>query len=117
MPCADYPAQDIRAQRFSRLSLILKSRRQVYRISGDGVFPVQLAAGAAGDNLAAGYANMSLQKLVTRSRERVHSFMYCESGTHGAHWVIAMSDGRPEDRHDIVADMLVDRTAIALDNR
>src|SRR5215210_5535069 len=43
--------------------------------------------------------------------------MYRNCGAYGAHWVVIMGNRRPEDRHDIVADMLVDHAAIALDDR
>jgi hypothetical protein len=41
--------------------------------------------------------------------------VHCKRGAHRALGVVLVRDGRAEDRHDVVADVLVDRPAEALD--
>ena len=55
-------AQGIGDERLSRLRLVLKARRQIHRAAGNGRFAVCLTAGAAGNDLAIGDADMRLQQ-------------------------------------------------------
>ena len=108
--------QGIGDQRFTGRGLVLQARREVDRIAGDGVFAVRVRAGAAGDDLAAGDADMCAQRVAGFVRQRCHPLVDVERGAHSAQRVVVVGDWRTKHRHDVVAHMLVDRAAVTLDD-
>ena len=73
------------------------------------------AAGAAGDDLAAGDADVHVQVAAGLGRERRHGVADGQRGPHRPLGVVAVGDRRAEHRHDAVADVLVDPAAVLLD--
>ena len=95
---------------------VLEARSEIYRIPGDRIFPVGIAAGAARHHLAARNADMDAQVARRFLSERSDRLVNVACRPHGALRIVGMRGGRAENGHDVVADMLVDRTAIALDD-
>ena len=71
----------------------------------------------AGEHLAGVHAHAQVE--VDAGREAlvhlVHGGLHAEAGAHGALGVVLVRHGRAEDRHHVVADVLVDGAAVALD--
>ena len=78
---------------------------------------MRVAAGAAGNDLAARDADVGAQAVARLVEQGNHPFVDVERGANRAQGVIVVSDRRAEHRHDVVAHVFVDRTAIALDDR
>ena len=99
-------------ERLAATGKIVQPRRQVHRRAGNGVFAVVVAPGAARDDFAAGHADMNAERRV----ERRTGLMDVDRGPHGAQRIVAMRDRRTEHRHHRIADMFIDRAAVAFDH-
>ena len=87
--------------------------RGVHRVPHHGVVPLPLGADRAGDDHAAVDADVDRQRdrqLRVQARERLLHF---ERGAAGPLRVVLVGDRRAEERHDAVADELVDHPAVA----
>ena len=87
-------------------------RRPDHRISA-----MLVAAHPARDDLARRDADMHVERGCRRRAEVGHRTDDRVGRADCAGGIVAMRDGRAEDRHDRVADVLVDATAEALDDR
>ena len=97
-----------------------QARRGVDGVAGQRVFAGATVA-AAGDDEAGVDAGMHRQRSPDRRRERAGErrdrSMQFEGGGDGALRVVAMGERHAEDRHDLVADELIDDATAALDDR
>ena len=90
----------------------LEARREVHRVADDRVLHALLAADVARDDLAGVDADAgperlqsALDELHVELRERL---AHPDRGAHRVERVVVLRHGRAEDRHDRVADVLVD---------
>ena len=89
-------------------------RRQVHRIADHGI--VGVAADAARHNLAAGDADMRLERPAEVAGEHRHLLLDRLGRPHRPFRIVAMGQRGAEHRHHAVADMLVHRAAMVADD-
>ena len=89
-------------------------RRQVHRIANHSV--VGVAADAARHHLAAGDADMHLERPAEVTGELRHLLLDRLGRPHRSFRIVAMGRRRAEHRHHAVADMLVHRAAMVADD-
>ena len=91
----------------------LEPRGDVHGVADDRV----AVADRAGEHLARVHAHAQREvDAVGEARVDLrHRVLHAEPGAHGALGVVLVRDRRAEDRHHVVADVLVDRAAVALD--
>ena len=116
-PLGQRPVNGVRDQDFARLRRVGKPRSKIHRLAGDCVLAVPRAARPARDHWAAGNSDVHPERAAARVGERGHLALDLERGAGGAFGVVAVRHGGAEDGHDAIADVLADRTAVALDYR
>ena len=91
-----------------------QARGEVHRFARDreGLLP----GSAARHHLTAGDADMDAQLPARGLAQTRHQVVDRERGADRPLGVVAVGDRRAEDAHDAVADVLVDRAAVALDH-
>ncbi len=115
------PLHRFRDQGLAQPGQTLQTRREIYRVAGDGVLPMGIAAGTAGHHLTAGDANMEAKRPAAhRNRVRqldpVRRLVDRQGRAHRPLRIVVMGHRGAEDRHDIVTHMLVDGAAEFLDD-
>ena len=111
-----HASYQIRDQNGPGCCLVGQARRQVHRISGDGVFPVRRAARAACHHLARGKPDVHFEHMSQFLAQSRHGVPNRKRGAGRPLGVVAMRGGRPEHRHDAIADVLVDAAAELVDD-
>src|ERR1700730_7991426 len=91
-------------------------RCEVRRITGHGVFAVTRAAGTAGDDLAAGNADMDADRAADARRHLGDRGLNGQRGARCALGIVVVRNRRAEDCHYAVADVPVDVSAMLLDD-
>ena len=89
---------------------------EIGRLTHDGIFAPPLAADPARHNLAHGEPDMDGERARGRSELRGDGRLDLERRAHGAQAIVAVRARSAEQRHRGVADMLVDRAAVAVDD-
>src|SRR5262245_11818659 len=74
------------------------------------------ASRAAGDDLATSDADVGLERLSRMGRQTRHFLVYLDGGKDGAQGVVVVSGRCTENPHYVVTNMLIDATAITLDD-
>ena len=99
-------------ERLAGFRHVLEPRREIHRIAGDGVVLPRPAAHAGSDDLAAGDADMDIERMPELAAEFGDGGMDLERGAHGALGIVAVRHGGAEHAHDAVAGVLVHAAAI-----
>ncbi len=94
-----------------------EARREIDRRPDHRIGAVLVAAHAACDDFAGCDADVHVERLSRRRADVGHRTNDRVGRADCACRIVAMRDGRAEDRHHRVADVLVDATAEALDDR
>jgi hypothetical protein len=89
---------------------------EIHCVAGHGVLAMTGTASTTGEDLSAGDTDMDADGTTNLSRHVGYRRAYSQRCTSGAFGIVAMRNGRPENSHDTVADMLVDAPAMLLDD-
>ena len=93
-----------------------KPRGEVHRFAGDGIFAELVATGGAGDHLAGGDTDVRGHRAADACRDLGHNVMNTQRRPHGAGQVVGMGKRSTKDRHDTIADVFVDGSAMLDDD-
>ena len=111
-PVDKRPPHCVGDQDLTRPRGVSQSRGEVHRVARDRVLAVGDASGAAGDHLAAGDADVNRNRPPRLRGDGGHRVADGQRRPHRPLGVVAVGDWRAEDRHDTVADVLVDPAAM-----
>ena len=104
-------------ERFSTGGAREKPRGDIGGLAGDGIAAMAFAADRTCDDFADGDADMRRKRRRHARLQIRKGGMDLQGGAHRAFGVIAVGDRRAEQRHRRIADVLVDRSAEAVDDR
>ncbi len=114
---AGRPIDGIRDERFPAGRAREKPCGDISGLTGDGIAAMAIAADRACDDFADGDADVRRKRSRHARLQIRKGGMNLQGGAHRAFGVIAVGDRRAEQRHRRVADVLVDRSAEAVDDR
>ena len=106
------PPHRLGYQNLARPRGISQPRGEVHRVARDRVLAVRDAPRAAGHHFATGDADVHHNRPPRLRSEGGHGVADGQRRPHRPLGVVAVSDGCAEDRHDAVADVLVDPAAV-----
>src|SRR6516162_1486794 len=106
----------VRRQDFACLSGSSEARGQIHRVTGYGVLAVAGTPGPAGNNLSTSDADMNADGMANPRRHLRHRCTNSQRRASGSFGVVAMSNRGTEDAHDAIADVLVDPSALLLND-
>jgi hypothetical protein len=92
------------------------SMNKFHCVSGHGVFAMRVAPGPTCHDLASSDSHMRSQGSSRIGGERRHRALDCERREDRSFRIVAVSNRSAEDRHDAIADMLVDMATVILDD-
>mgnify|MGYP000666378902 CR=1 FL=1 len=106
------PADRLGHQDLARPGPVGEPRREVHGLAGDGVGAVRLASRAPGHDLPERQADVRRKRRLVGPGEAGHRGEQGPRATDRPVDVVAVRPGCAEQRHDAVADMFVDRSAV-----
>ena len=115
-PAAERPKHAIGEQCLARGRGGDESRREVHGVAQHRIVMPVRATNRSGHDFAAGDSDVRLKGVSGILVRSSQGLMDIEGGPRGAQWIVVMGARGAKQRHDRVADMLVDRAVIADDD-